>query len=104
MAARQIRSGGRVAGGAPADELPRLRREALDLMEERLHPRGRIPLVVGVADGREIDEDVGRCATRCRLAEQRRDVEVARCIDVAPARESLCCGDEVDAGFDATER
>ena len=96
--------GDRLARFAVGDELAGLGRQALDLVEQLVDARGHLVLVVGIADRRQVDQDVGRGTAGSRLAEERGDVEIARGVDVAPAGQRLGGGDQLDAGLDAAER
>src|SRR5437867_4296106 len=54
---------------ATACRLPRRLCEPLDLVEQGIDPRARDSLEVRVANGGQVDDDVGRGPSRCRLAE-----------------------------------
>ena len=93
-----------LARHAAAHDLARLGGEALDLVEQLVDAGRHDPLELGVADRRQVDQDVGGGTARRGLAEQRGDVEVARGVDVAPAGQCLGGRDQLDAGFDAAQR
>ena len=86
----RVRCGQSARAGWPLPTASRVSaREALDLVEQRVDPRVMISLELGIADRRQVDEDVRRGAMGGGLAEERGDVEVARGVDVAPAGERL---------------
>ena len=67
----------------------------------RVHRR---VLPIGISHGRQVDDDIGGSAASGGFAEERRDGEVARRIDVAAAGERFGGADEVHAGLDAGQR
>src|SRR5215210_3732713 len=74
------------------------------LTEEILDALHRGSRGILVADSRQVDEHIGGRAARRRFSQERRDVEVARRIDIRPPRERLCRGNNREARLEALER
>src|SRR5215831_8555174 len=90
----------RLARLASTDDLAGLSGQSLDLVEEVVDTRRHHRLEFGVADGREVDQDVRSGPTGGSLAEERCHVEVTRGVDIAPASQGLRDTDELDARLD----
>jgi hypothetical protein len=59
---------------------------------------------VRIVDRREIHQHIRGRAARSRLAQERRDVEVARCVHVAAAGKRFGGGYEIDTRLNAAQR